>query len=314
MAIYQRDNINYGGMLGNAMANRANYLQRRYDRVAQMGQNWGNAVQQGGKTVQDAMFKIAGNYYDQDKLAAQQQFQHDEALLRAQEAAKKQAEQNAWQAAQNDLSRASTERIASENRIASKEQVLAEKQAQNVMHYEIAQGALNSIADEIMRTDDPAKLAQLYRQRDEQVAKMQYYGANLPENYPGRQNPFAGYQGFQLGMGKGSTEAAAAPEVPAETPKVETVANQMAGLVAEGKAASKSGDIQKVIDGLSALDTSKLNDTQRSELKSQISTLKANLTKALKAEARYAEGMKKYNAAKSALERRQIAEEYGLKI
>lgn len=112
MAIYQRDNINYGGMLGNAMANRANYLQHRYDRVAQMGQNWGNAVQQSGKTIQDALYKIAGNYYEQDKLAAQQQFQHDEALKRAEEQLARQREQEAWQAKQNELNRKTTMDVA----------------------------------------------------------------------------------------------------------------------------------------------------------------------------------------------------------
>lgn len=110
--IYQRDNINYGGMLGNAMANKANFLQRRYDRVAQMGQNWGNAVQQNGKTIQDALYKIAGNYYEQDKLAAQQQFQHDEALKRAEEQLARQREQEAWQARQNYLNRKTTMDVA----------------------------------------------------------------------------------------------------------------------------------------------------------------------------------------------------------
>ena len=88
----------------------------------------------------------------------------------------------------------------------------------------------------------------------------------------------------------------------------------MAGLVTAGKAATKSADIQSAIDELSKLDTSKLNDTQRSELNSNIATLKANLDKAKKAEARYAEGLKKYNAANSGLEKSLIADEYGLKI
>jgi tRNA A37 threonylcarbamoyladenosine dehydratase len=82
MPIYTRDNINYGGMLQAALQNKANYLKNRYDRVAQMGKNWGDAVANSGKVAQDAMFKIAGNYYDQDKIAQQQQFQASEAEKR----------------------------------------------------------------------------------------------------------------------------------------------------------------------------------------------------------------------------------------
>lgn len=143
MAIYQRDNINYGGMLGNAMANRANYLQRRYDRVAQIGQNWGNAVQQSGKIAQDALYKIAGNYYEQNKLAAQQQFQHDEALKRAEEQLARQREQEAWQAQQNELQRATTERIATMNANKGNSTDDAIVRARNQMNYDIAQAEYN---------------------------------------------------------------------------------------------------------------------------------------------------------------------------
>lgn len=259
MGIYNRDNINYGGMLGNAMAQRANIIQRDYENYMKQPTAWSNAVQNSGKIIQDAAFKVAGNMYEQDKIANQQQFQSEQnALNRAQQLQLAREQQ------------ASTERIAAANRQATQQQQLAEKQAQNVMHYEVAQGALNSIVDEIMRTDDPAKLAQLYRQRDEQLAKMNYYGANLPENYPGRQNPFSGYQGFQLGMGKGRAETGATPGVPAETPKVETTANTVSGLYAEGAAAKTSKSLGDVIAKLEAIDTSKLNDAQRSELKSKL--------------------------------------------
>lgn len=143
MAIYQRDNINYGGMLGNAMANRANYLQRRYDRVAQIGQNWGNAVQQTGNTVQDALYKIAGNYYEQDKLATQQEFQANEAAKRAQEQLARQQEQEAWQAKQNELQRATTERIAMMNANRGNSTDDAIVRARNQMNYDIAQAEYN---------------------------------------------------------------------------------------------------------------------------------------------------------------------------
>ena len=282
MAIYQRDNINYGGMLGNAMANRANYLQRRYDRVAQMGQNWGNAVQQSGKTIQDALYKIAGNYYEQDKLAAQQQFQHDEALKRAEEQLARQREQEAWQAQQNELNRQNTYDIAALNRQSAIDDRNAEKQAQAIMHYDVQKGILNSIADEIMRTDDPAKLAQLYRQRDEAAAKLNYYAPMVPEAYRGQRYGDS-FLGFHIGMGKDRVQPTATEQIPQPT-KVETVANRMAGLVASGKAATKSADIQSAINELSALDTSKLNDAQRSAWQTDIATLKANLAKAKKAE------------------------------
>lgn len=312
MAIYQRDNINYGGMLGNAMANRANYLQRRYDRVAQMGQNWGNAVQQTGKTVQDALYKIAGNYYDQDKLTAQQQFQHDEALKRAEEQLARQREQEAWQAQQNELNRQNTYDIAELNRQNAFDERNAEKQAQAIMHYDVQKGILNSIADEIMRTDDPSKLAQLYRQRDEAAAKLNYYAPMVPEAYKG-QRYGESFQGFQLGMGKDRVQPAATEQTTQPT-QVETVANRMAGLVASGKAATKSADIQSAINELNALDTSKLNDTQRSALQSDIATLKANFAKAKKAEETEANYQAELAAAgNNAAKRDLIKKKYGKK-
>ena len=262
-------------MLGNAMAQRAGYLKNRYDVQRQNAQNWGNAVQQSGKTVQDAMFKIAGNMYEQDKISNQQQFQ---------------AEQNALNRAQQlDMAReqqASTERIARENREATQQQQLAEKQAQNVMHYEIAQGALNSITDEIMRTDDPAKLAQLYRQRDEQVAKMQYYGANLPENYPGRQNPFSGYQGFQLGMGKNRTPAAT-PEVPAETPATSDNRPQSvryADFLSAGNNAKTSAEVDQAIKNMSSIDRNFLTKPENEAFEKNLNDLQAKFAQLKKQE------------------------------
>lgn len=184
MAIYQRDNINYGGMLGNAMANRANYLQRRYDRVAQMGQNWGNAVQQSGKTIQDALYKIAGNYYEQDKLAAQQQFQHDEALKRAEEQLARQREQEAWQAKQNELQRASTETIAELNRQNARE----DRIAQNVMNYQNQEAIIKQLQFEYDNTSAKTpegilKRAQLQSQIEQANNRLNYYGGLIPAGF-----------------------------------------------------------------------------------------------------------------------------------
>lgn len=193
MAIYQRDNINYGGMLGNAMANRANYLQRRYDRVAQMGQNWGNAIQQTGQAASDAINKYAYTKwgYDQDmnKLAAQQQFQSEQnAMSRANqlqlqrereaEALKRAQEQQAWQAEQNKLQRESTEYIAELNRGQSNE----ERKAQNIMNY---QNALSTMQYAQQALDDarPGSTEYFQAQRDLAYAKnkAEYYQGLIPE-------------------------------------------------------------------------------------------------------------------------------------
>ena len=265
--IYQRDNINYGGMLGNAMAQRANIIQRDYENYMKQPNAWAEATRNSGKIVQDAAMKYATYSMDMDKLANQQQFQSEQnALNRAQQLQLAREQQ------------ASTERIAAANREATQQQQLAEKQAQNVMHYEIAQGALNSIVDEIMRTDDPAKLAQLYRQRDEQLAKMQYYGANLPENYPGRQNPFAGYQGFQLGMGKDRTGAGATPEVPAETPATGDTRPQSvryADFLSAGNNAKTSAEVDQAIKNMSSIDRNFLTKQENEAFEKNLNDLKS---------------------------------------
>lgn len=139
MSIYTRDNINYGGMLGAALQNKANYLKNRYDRVAQMGSDWGNAIANSGKIAQDAMFKIAGNYYDQDKIAQQQQFQASEAEKRALEALERQKQQEEFQKAESALNRQNTLDIAKLN----KETAEADKKDEYQLHYQKAKAALD---------------------------------------------------------------------------------------------------------------------------------------------------------------------------
>ena len=188
MAIYQRDNINYGGMLGNAMANRANYLQHRYDRVAQMGQNWGNAVQQTGQAVGDAINKYAYTKwgYDQDmnKLEAQQDFQHDEALLRAQEQLARQREQEAWQAKQNDLQRASTERIAMQKWQESQAEKANVNQAKDNLSYQLEKAMLAQYEDALGRTEDPIKRAELQGRMEASKLKIADYESRYPQFNP----------------------------------------------------------------------------------------------------------------------------------
>jgi hypothetical protein len=177
MAIYQRDNINYGGMLGNAMANRANYLQRRYDRVAQMGQNWGNAIQQSGKAVQDAFNTAAQYQYNKDQLAAQQEFQSNEALKRAQEQLARQREQEAWQAKQNELNRQNTYDIA-----------LMNKGTQDVAKvdewtkgYNVANAKLTQINAALNKNPNDEMLKY---QKAMAIAEQQFYGNKLGINIP----------------------------------------------------------------------------------------------------------------------------------
>ena len=151
MSIYTRDNINYGGMLGNAMANRANYLQRKYDRVAQMGQNWGNAIQQTGQAIGNAFNQAAQYQYNKDQLANQQQFQSEQnALNRANqlqlareqqaEALKRAQEQQKFQAEQNALNRANQiELVKLSNQRSGNNVDESILQARNQMNYDIAE-------------------------------------------------------------------------------------------------------------------------------------------------------------------------------
>ena len=158
MAIYQRDNINYGGMLGNAMANRANYLQRRYDRVAQMGQNWGNAVQQSGQAIQNAFNQAAQYQYNKDQLANQQQFQAEQSALNRAQQLNMAREQQAWQAAQNKLNRDNTYNIAELNRTIAKE----DKQDEYMLNLQKAQAHLGLVESQYKADPNNPLLQEAY--------------------------------------------------------------------------------------------------------------------------------------------------------
>lgn len=116
MAIYTRDNINYGGMLQAALQNKARQIERDYDNYMKQPLAWSNAVANSGKIAQDAMFKMADNYYNQDKIAQQQQFQASEAEKRALEALERQKQQEEFQKVQNELNRQNTMDIAKLNK------------------------------------------------------------------------------------------------------------------------------------------------------------------------------------------------------
>lgn len=158
MGIYTRDNINYGGMLANALQSKSNYLKNRYDRVAQMGQNWGNAVANSGKVAQDAMFKIAGNYYDQDKIAQQQAFQASEAEKRALEALERQKQQEEFQKAENALNRQNTMDIAKLN----KDIAADEKKDEYQLHYQKAKANLDLIGEQYNKDPNNIQLKKAY--------------------------------------------------------------------------------------------------------------------------------------------------------
>lgn len=176
--IYQRDNINYGGMLGNAMRERANYIQRDYENYMKQPTAWSNAVQNSGKIIQDAAFKVAGNMYEQDKLANQQQFQAEQNALNRADALNKAREQQAWQAEQNRLQRESTEKIAAFNR----GQTAEEHKAQNIMNY---QNALSTMqyAQQALDNARPGSTEYFQAQRDLAYAKSkaEYYQGLIPE-------------------------------------------------------------------------------------------------------------------------------------
>lgn len=176
--IYSRDQINYGGMLGNAMANRANYLQRRYDRVAQMGQNWGNAIQQSGQAVQNAFNQAAQYQYNKDQLANQQQFQAEQNALNRAQQLNMAREQQKFQEQQNALNRQNTYDIAAMNKGVATQ----ERQAQNIMNYQNAI-AQQKYAEDMLFNARPGSIEYLQAQKALQEAKnkSEYYKGLIPQ-------------------------------------------------------------------------------------------------------------------------------------
>jgi hypothetical protein len=313
--IYSRDQINYGGMLGNAMANRMAYAQRDADIQRQMGQNWANAINQGAQGIAAGLNTWNQQRIDQDKLAQQQQFQAEQRALERANELKRAQEQQKWQAEQNALQRQSTENIAALNRNATANQQSAEKQAQSIMHYDIQKGIVDSLANEIMRTDDPSKLAQLYRQRDEALAKMNYYAASVPEAYKG---PKVGesFPGFTFGMGqdnfkpqepKGQQQAQ-----PASDGKPNSV--KLSEYVAAGNNAKTSKDAEAALANMDNVDRSFLNKAENEQFEKDRAALVTRikeLKKAEKNEADYQAALKA--VGNNAFKRAEVKKKYGRK-
>ena len=189
MGIYTRDNINYGGMLATALQNKANYLKNRYDRVAQMGKNWGDAIANSGKVAQDAIFKLDDQYYNQDKIEQQQKFQASEAEKSALRAMERQKEQEEFQKVQNELNRQNTMDIAQLNRqntydiaLLNKESAAADKELERAkaidkakLEAELAQAEYD---DAVSRVDiDKPETVIAARKA---AFKLNYSNSNLP--------------------------------------------------------------------------------------------------------------------------------------
>lgn len=104
MGIYNRDNINYGGLLGNAMAQRANIIQRDYENYMKQPEAWANATRNSGKAAGDALMSMAKYKYDENQAALNRQQQFD--ILQKQQEFNK---------AENALSRENALKIAQMN-------------------------------------------------------------------------------------------------------------------------------------------------------------------------------------------------------
>lgn len=176
MGIYQRDNINYGGMLGNAMANRMAYAQRDADIQRQMGQNWANAINQGAQGIAAGLNTWNQQRIDQDKLAQQQQFQAEQKTQEWANALERAREQQKWQAEQNELQRASTEKIAMMNANKGNATDVALNRARNQMNYDMAQAEYNDA------------LAKVDMSKPETIAAAQKAAIKL--NYNAEQLPY----------------------------------------------------------------------------------------------------------------------------
>lgn len=319
MPIYTRDNINYGGMLQAALQNKANYLKNRYDRVAQMGKNWGDAVANSGKIAQDAMFKIAGNYYDQDKIANAQEFQASEAEKRALEAMERQKEQQKFQEAENALNRQNTYDIALLNKSIAND----EKLYQSKMNYDIQKSNLDRITKAIMTEEDPAKLNELYSAAADARAKMEFYGKDLPDNLKAKQldgfgkvdGQYVSTEGFKRGMGQW------APKIPSTeqtiaTPatNVQTTADKLAALTERVKNATKSVDAVNALNEIKQLDASMLQEADRKSLNTLIETANKRILDLHKAEVREANYKKELaEAGDNARKIRDVKIKYGKK-
>lgn len=85
MGIYNRDNINYTGMIQNMLTNANRGGQLRADNIRKQGDIWGNAISKAGSTVANAYLWNDMNMTEEEQLLAQKKAEAE--ALRQQEAA-----------------------------------------------------------------------------------------------------------------------------------------------------------------------------------------------------------------------------------
>lgn len=319
MGIYQRDNINYGGMLGNAMQNRARQIERDYENYMRQPMAWANAVNQIGQAASDAINKYAYTKwgYDQDmnKLGVQQDFQKDMKEMELREALKRAQEQQKWQAEQNDLQRKSTERIAGMTRADG----LEERTAQNIMNYQNAKAVFEQYQTEFDNTDASTadgimKRAKLQSLMEQERNKMKYYEGKIPVEL--RPKP----EGTPVIVGEDAEKALAMfdseqpePQAPvgngvdSRAPSV-----RLTDYISAGENAKKSTEVAKAIEGLDSIDTKRLIGTEQQKLvdnRNKLVAKLADLKKAEKTEADYQAALKAAGDNYAAI--RKVKRKYG---
>lgn len=287
MGIYTRDQIQYANMIQNALQNRARDIERKYDALAKRGEMYGNAARNIGNTISDAFMKYATYADSQEAAQAQRDFQAAEAVKRAQEQKEAQEAQRKWQEEQNRLSRESTERIAGLNRTATMASANSDKQAIAIKNLGIQQDTLDSLYDELERTDDPARRAQIYRQMDRARREIEYYSRDLPEELKTQTvgSTWNGPVEFQRGMGKKPVTAATIGQQSTATTEVPVMQSEnVAKFTANLSNAKTSTDAQTALDDLKGIDISKLDKNSRDALQKTIADGEAKISQLKKSE------------------------------
>lgn len=300
MGIYTRDQIQYANMIQNALQNRARDIERKYDAFAKRGEMYGNAARNIGNIINDAFMKYA-DYADKSEFAqAQRDFQASEAVKRAQEQKAAQEAQRQWQEEQNRLSRESTERIAELNRTATMANANSEKQALAIKNLGIQQDTLDSLYDELERTDDPARRAQIYRQMDRARREIEYYSRDLPEELKTQSvgSTWNGPVKFERGMGRKPVTAASPVQQSQTTTDVPAMQSEkVATFTANLNNAKTITDAQTALEGLNAIDTTKLDKSARDSLQKTIADGEAKIAQLKKDEKTEAEYKAELKAA-----------------
>lgn len=300
MGIYTRDQIQYANMLQNALQNRARAIEREGDNIRGTGQLWGSAVSNIGNSIKDAAFSIAAQKHSDEQAQLQRDFQAEQSALRNKEAMERLAREQEFQAKQNELNRQNTLAIA-QNRF---EQGQAEKKASDrksaITNLEILNATVKLADDELRRTDDPQRIAVLNKGKEEALAKIEGYYRDYPDLRPAepevpQENPPAGQ------------------DTPVETPDL-MQSESMAKFSTELSNSKNIKDTEAALQGLKNIDSNKLIKSEKENLQKAIAEGEAKLASQKRAAARKAEGKKKLQNAKSAFERRKIAEDYGLEL